>query len=85
VTNLVPTEYGLLAVGEALWSEDLTDRLVVMTTADGSTFTEVPHPAGLFDGAFVAGATFTAGDRIMIRGLDHETSTFHQWIWAPAN
>jgi hypothetical protein len=83
VTKLVPTEYGLLAVGEAKYSEDdlANPRLVIMTTVDGSTFIEVPHPAGLFDGAGNAGATFTAGDRIIIRGWGNEPHTRHQWIW----
>jgi len=95
VTTLVPTEYGLMAVGRAMWSEDLADRLVVMTTADGSTFTEMPHPAGLFDGITGPGTAYVVGDRIMIRGLEHEPSTmgdpfavvssYHRWIWAPTN
>lgn len=82
VTNLVPTEHGLLAVGEVIRAEDVADRIVVMATTDGSSFIEVPHPGGLFDGLFAgAGPVYAAGDRIMIRGLDHETSTYHQWIW----
>lgn len=86
VTHLIPSEHGLFALGEALWSEDpeLGDRLVPMTTVDGTTFVEIPHPAGLFDQATEA-AAFASGDRMVVHRLDYESGTFHQWIWSPAN
>jgi len=86
VTRLIPTEHGLLALGSALWSEDpeMVDRMVPMTTTDGTTFVEVPHAAGLFDGA-PEGHGHTMGDQVVVSALDHETRTFHQWVWTPAD
>ena len=48
VTDLISTEYGLLAVGWAGWS-DKPARVVPMTTVDGTTFVELPHLDGLFN------------------------------------
>ncbi|MGI9647109.1 MAG: hypothetical protein ACR2OI_01175 [Acidimicrobiia bacterium] len=86
VTDLIPSDDGLLALGAAMWSEDPESvaRIVPMTTLDGTTFFEVPHPAGLFDRAPEAWG-YTMGDQIVIRGLEYEPVVFHEWIWSPAD
>ena len=87
VTQLIPSEEGLLALGLAMWSEDpeFVDRVVPMTTADGLTFFEIPHPAGIFDAPTPDAGGYTFGDQIMIHGLSYEPLVFHQWIWSPAD
>lgn len=95
VNQLIPNPRGLLALGESIGYEDATepDRGVLMTTLDGSTFVEIPHEPGLFEGAPENTRGYSLGERIILYGIDYQVDQvshvsvgppiFHEWTWTP--
>ena len=84
VTDLIPTEYGLLAVGWTGWSDDPA-RVVPMTTSDGTTFVELPHAEGMFASQGEAFQGYREGQDIVLFGIDFEPGRFHRWTWTPGS
>lgn len=97
VTQLIPSPNGLMALGEILWTEDPAEvRKVPMTTVDGTTFVEIPHPPGLFDASVVEYIRgYPAGEEIILNSVNWprdesgestgEPGTYYQSIWTPNN
>lgn len=97
VDQLIPNPRGLLALGESISYEDSTepDRGILMTTLDGSTFVEIPHEPGLFDGAPENTRGYSLGESIILYGIDYQVDQvshisvgppiFHQWTWTPTS
>lgn len=97
VTQLIPSPNGLMALGTILWTEDPAEvRMVPMTTVDGTTFVEIPHPPGLFDASVVEYVQgYPAGEEIILNSVHWprdesgestgEPGTYYQTIWTPNN
>ena len=78
VDHLVSTKFGLLALGREGYQ---SVSLIPLTTIDGTTFVEIPHPEGMFDGSWPWGYATTDGFEL----LGDQPGGYSRWTWTAAD